>query len=450
MTKTILFGLFFLTVSHLWAQTEDPIVMRLGKEEIKLSNFKNTYQKNNDLKKTTEQELRDYIALYVNFRLKYADAEALHLDTIIALQEELASYRKQAAEKYLTDKEVNDKIVEEALERMKWDIRASHILKNVLSDALPADTLAAYNEIMKIRNRILKGESFAEVASKESDDLSARDKKSAGGELIRKGNGGDLGYFTVFDLIYSFETGAYNTPINQVSMPVRSEFGYHLIFVQDKKPALGKIKATQILLPYNNNPNLTSTEKNQNAVEIKEKIMAIYDDIQKGMSLEDAVTKQNITEKTGQLPLFGCNRFEGDFIKDLYGLKAGEISKPVLTSFGWHIVRVDELEPVVINDETRLSVRNKIMQDSRSNKSREAFIERIKNENKFKELTDKKMKATPLEDFYAVVDSSILSGNWNLSQADDLNRNMFSFADKNYTQQDFARYLYKTQLRGVK
>jgi peptidyl-prolyl cis-trans isomerase SurA len=450
MIKAILFGLIFVIVSQVWAQTEDPIVMRLGKEEIKLSNFKNTYQKNNDLKKTTEQELRDYIELYVNFRLKYAEAEALHLDTIVALQEELASYRKQAAEKYLTDKEVNDKILEEALERMKWDVRASHILKNVLSDAPPADTLAAFNAIMKIRNRILKGESFAEVASKESDDLSARDKMSAGGELIKKGNGGDLGYFTVFDLIYSFETGAYNTPVGQISMPIRSEFGYHLIFVQDKKPALGKVKATQILLTYNNSPNLTPAEKTQDEAGVKEKIMNIYNDIQKGDSFDDATKKQNVTEKPNQIPLFGSNRFEGDFIHGLYGLKVGDVSKPIQTSFGWHIVKIDELEPVVIDEEVRLSVKNRILRDSRSNKSKEAFIERVKSENKFKELVDKKMKTTPIEDFYTVVDSSIFSGDWNLSQADTLSRNMFSFADKNYTQYDFAKYLYKNQFQGVK
>ncbi|MDR1180370.1 MAG: peptidylprolyl isomerase [Bacteroidales bacterium] len=449
MIKAILFGLIFGFVMQVWAQTDDPVVMKLGKEEIKLSNFKNTYQKNNDLKKTTEQELRDYIDLYINFRLKYAEAEELHLDTIVALQEELASYRKQAAEKYLTDKEVNDKIVEEALERMKWDIRASHILKNVLSDAMPADTLAAYNAIMKIRSRILKGESFAEVAAKESDDLSARDKMSAGGEVIKKGNGGDLGYFTAFDLIYAFETGAYNTPVGQISMPVRSEFGYHLIFVQDKKPALGKIKATQILLPYNNSPNLTASEKEQDATAVKEKITNLYTDIQKGDSFEDALKKQNIAEKPGQLPLFGCNRFEGDFILGLYGLKKGDVSKPINTSFGWHIVKIDEVEPVVIDDETRSSVKNKILRDSRSNKSKEAFIERVKSENKFKELVDKKMKTTPLEDFYTVVDSSIYSGDWNLSQADHLSRNMFSFADKNYTQYDFAKYLYKHQFQGI-
>jgi peptidyl-prolyl cis-trans isomerase SurA len=139
--------------------------------------------------------------------------------------------------------------------------------------------------------------------------------------------------------------------------------------------------------------------------------------------------------------LFGSNRFEADFIKGLYGLKKGEISKPVRTSFGWHIVRIDDIEPVVINDELRSVVKNRILQDSRSNKGKEAFVERMKKENNFKEFIDKKVKTTPIEDFYTVVNNSIFEGNWNVSQANALNKNMFSFAEKNYNQQDFAKYL---------
>ncbi|MDR0367822.1 MAG: peptidylprolyl isomerase [Bacteroidales bacterium] len=452
IAKNLLAGFICMISFVSYAQTDDPVVMKLGKENIKLSDFINTYSKNNDLKKTTSQELRDYIDLYVNFRLKYAEAEALRLDTIKVLQEELSLYRKQAAEKYLTDKEVSDKLVNEAEERMQWDIRASHLLKQVYLDALPADTLKAYNEVMKLRSRILKGEPFSAVAAAESDDRSAQDQKSAGGEIIRKGNGGDLGYFTVFDLIYSFETGAFKTPVGNISMPVRSEYGYHLIYVQDKKPALGKIKATQLFFPFNNNQNLTPSEKAQNAADVEKKAKEAYEELTKGMSLEDAAEKYlGSNEKPGNLHLFGCNKYEGDFINGFYGLKTGEISKPVKTAVGWHIVRIDEANPVVLDEQTRSYVKNRILRDSRSDKSRDAFIERVKKENNFKEApADKKTKKTPLEDFYAVVDTSITAGTWTRDKAENLNKIMFTFAEKNYTQQDFANYLQDNQFRGAK
>jgi len=450
IVKSVLLGFICLSV-QVSAQTNDPIVMKLGKEEIKLSEFKNTFLKNNDLKKTTEQILREYIDLYAIFRFKCWEAEAMNLDTIAALKEELVGYRKQVSEKYLTDKEVNDKMLEEALERMKWDVRASHILKRVLFDAPPADTLEAYKAIMKIRERLLKGELFAEVAAAESDDQSARDRKSAGGEVMRKGNGGDLGYFSVFDLIYAFENGAYNTPVGEISMPIRSEFGYHLIKVVDKKPALGKLKATQILLTYNKNPNLNADEKNRDTAAIQKRIKEISDAIQGGMSFEDAVNQYlKGDEKPSALPSFGSNRFEGDFIKGLYGLKKGEVSKPIKTSFGWHIVRIDDIEPVVIDNDMRATVRNRILHDNRSNKSKDAFVERVKKENNFKEFVDKKAKTTPIEDFYTVVDTAILTGNWSVSQAKGLTKNLFSFAGKNYNQQDFANYLEQNQFQGVK
>ena len=445
LVKSILLVLICLSV-QVSAQTNDPIVMKLGKEEIKLSDFTNTLLRNNDLKKISEKDLREYVELFAIFRLRYAEAAAMNLDTISALQEELVGYRKQVSEKYLTDKEVNDKILEESLNRMQWDVRASHILKRVMLDAPSADTLKAYQEIMKIRNRILKGESFAEVAAAESDDPNARDRKSAGGEIMRKGNGGDLGYFTVFDLIYLFENGAYNTPIGELSMPVRSEVGYHLILVQDKKPALGKVKTTQMLISYNKSPNLNDKEKNQDTANVVKRITEIYNAVQGGMSFEDAAAQYLIeNEKLTVSPAFGSNKYEGDFIKELYGLKKGEISKPIKTSFGYHLVRIDDIEPVVINEELRSTVKNRILRDSRSNKSKEAFVERVKKENNFKELVDKKAKTTPIEDFYMVVDTFIFAGNWSVSQADALNRNMFSFAGKNYNQQDFAKYLGETQ-----
>ena len=452
VVKSILLGLICLGVGvQASAQNDDPVVMKMGKEKITLSEFKNTFLKNNDLQKTTESLLREYIDLYVVFRLKYAEAEAMSLDTIAALQEELVGYRKQVSEKYLSDKEVNDKMLDEALERMKWDVRASHILKRVMLDAPPADTLEAYNAIMKIRNRIIKGEPFADAAAAESDDPNARDRKSAGGEVMRKGNGGDLGYFTVFDLIYLFENGAYNTAVGELSMPVRSEVGYHLIQVQDKKSALGKVKATQILLTYNKSPNLNANERNQDTANVMKRITEIYDAIQGGMSFDDAAAQYLVeNEKASALPSFGSNSFDGDFIKGLYGLKKGEVSKPIKTVFGWHLVRIDDIEPIVVDEDLIASVKNKILRDSRSNTSKEAFVERVKKENNFKEFEDKKAKTTPVEDFYTAVDSSILAGKWTVNQANGLTKNMFSFAGKNYTQQEFATYLEQNQFQGVK
>ena len=433
-----------------FAQSDDPVVMRLGKEEIRFSEFRNKFAKNNDLSKASETELRNFIDLYVTFRLKYAEVVATQLDTVASLREELDDYRLQVAASCLNDKEVSDRIFNEAAERMQWDIRASHILKRVQLEAVPADTLAAYNAVMAMRNRILKGEAFGEVAAKESDDPSAKDKKSAGGEVMQTGNKGELGYFTAFDMLYSFESGAYNTPVGTLSMPIRSELGYHLIYVHDKRPAFGKCRATQIVIPFNKSGNLTPSEKAKDIEQTLQKINNIYNEIKNGLPFEDAVAKYGEEGTNGKMPLFGCNRFEGDFVKELYGLKEGEISKPIKTSYGYHIVKIDEHVAVRTDEESKSAIHNKILQDSRSFKSKEAFIERVKKENGFREIDDKKAKTTPIEDFYTALDSNIFNGTYEKSMVKRLTRPMFVFAQKTYTQQDFAQYLEQHPFTNVK
>ena len=440
--KIIIGGLLVALTYVVSAQQNNPIVMILGQDSISLSDFKNTYTKNNDLSKATKADIDSYIDLYINFRLKYAEAKALHLDTLERLQRELNGYREQASAQYLTDKDVNEVIYNEVLERMQWDIRASHILKKVASDASPKDTLAAYKSIMQIRDRLLKGEDFATLAQELSDDPSAKDKRSASGELIQYGNHGDLGYFTVFDMIYSFETGAYNTPVGTLSMPIRTEFGYHLIFVQDKKPALGKCKAVQMMCAFNRNVNLTDNERQTNEYSQKLRVDSIYQDLLNGMDFETARIKyfgDNAREEI--IPMFSCSRFEGDFVAGLYGLKAGEYSKPLKTRFGWHIVKLTETNPVNIDEDTKSLVKMKIMRDSRSNKSVESFIERVKNENGFKEF--KTNKNNPLADFYTVLDSSIFMGTFKAEMLSNMKKAMFVLGKNTYTQQDFAAFLEK-------
>lgn len=439
--RLTLLSIFCITTFTLSAQNNNPTVMILGKDSISLSKFLNSYTKNNDIKTATKADLDSYIDLYVNFQLKYQEALMLRLDTIAQLQAELAGYREQAAVQYLTDKEVSDKILNEAIEHSKWDIRASHILKKVSLEALPADTLTAYKEIMNIRNRILKGEDFAKIAEKESDDPSAQDQYSAGGELIRYGNHGDLGYFTAFDMIYSFEKGAYETPVGSISMPIRSEFGYHLIYVVDKKPALGKIQASQIMLPFNRNINLSEAERQADINQTTNKINQIYTELKNGLSFEDALTKYMDGNNGAKLPTFTCNRFDGNFISALYGLKEGEYSKPVKTLYGWHIIKITKIIPIEFNEETIATIKSKVTRDSRSNKSKDSFIERVKKENNFKEIALKKNERKPIEDFYTALDNSIFQGNFRAEMTSNLNRIMFSMGGKNYTQQNFANYL---------
>ena len=250
MNKRIVFNLLaglslFIGINSINAQqtNDDPLLMTINKEKVTKNEFLNVYRKNNMNSQVVDKKsLDEYLNLYINFKLKVSEAKELGLDTSKAFRTELAGYRDQLAQPYLTDKEVTDELIKQAFDRMQYDVRASHILIKLKANASPKDTIEAYNKILKIRDRILKGEDFAKLANDESEDVSAKDNA----EKKYAGNKGDLGYFTVFDMIYPFEDAAYKLKIGELSKAVRTEYGYHIIKLTDKRPAMGKVQVAHI------------------------------------------------------------------------------------------------------------------------------------------------------------------------------------------------------------
>jgi len=169
---SICLSVFLFVVS---AQNMNEILITVGNESITATDFINTFNRNNSLTKATESEIRDYLDLYIHFKLKVRDGLDIKIDTMPSFQRELESYKRQSAQQYLTDKEVTEKIVTEALERSKLMVHASHLLILCPADALPKDTLAAYNKALNIRKQIVSGAiTFNDAVIKYSEDPSAR------------------------------------------------------------------------------------------------------------------------------------------------------------------------------------------------------------------------------------------------------------------------------------
>jgi peptidyl-prolyl cis-trans isomerase SurA len=197
----------------------------------------------------------------------------MSLDTNPTFRSELAGYRKQLAAPYLNDKKVTEGLMQEAYERMKMEVNASHILINVSANASPKDTLAAYNKIVDIRRRALKGESFDSLAAKFSEDPSA----------VK--NFGKLGWFTVFQMVYPFENVAYTINKGETSMPFRTQFGYHIMQVNNKRAARGEVKVQHIMVRTGYG---ATDETLKNA---KERIEAAYQELTAGVSFDSIVEK---------------------------------------------------------------------------------------------------------------------------------------------------------------
>jgi len=143
---------------------------------------------------------------------------------------------------YLKDKEQDQQLLEETYRRVSTEVNASHIaIKVAFTSATPADTIEAYNKIISLRNRILAGESFEDIAVANSDDPSVNNNK------------GNLGWFSAFRMVYSFEDAAYKTPVGKLSMPVKTRYGYHIIRTNAFRPAIGDVLLSHIMVRVRNN-----------------------------------------------------------------------------------------------------------------------------------------------------------------------------------------------------
>jgi peptidyl-prolyl cis-trans isomerase SurA len=423
MRKYLLVGVCTLLFQSLQAQ-KDPVLMTVGNKEITKSEFLQIYLKNNPNPKYDKATLDEYMELFKKFKLKVAEAERLQYDTLPKLKKELEGYRKQLSTPYLIDSAKNKEMVLEAYERTKLEIRASHILIRIEPNAKPSDTLVAYNRIMALKKRIDGGEDFEKIA------------KSKGGseDPSVSSNGGDLGYFTAFQMVYPFEDAAYKTPVGKVSNPVRTRFGYHLIKVVDTRKARGTIKTAHIMvaLPKNASPN-DKEAAHKKATEIYEKLKA-------GENFEELVKQfsddPGSSNKDGVLPPFGSGttmRMVIAFEDAAFALKNdGDYSEPVETEYGFHIIKRLEWNSVPEFEKIKKDLQTKVNKDDRAMKTQDSYVIKLKNQYGYK-LNQKNLVYV-----YNHVDTTIMHGHWS---ADNIKKNktIFKLDGKKYKQQDFAR-----------
>ena len=404
----------------------EEILMTIYDRQVTVGEFERIYNKNNSNTALEQQTVEEYLELFINFKLKVIEAEELGMDTTAGFISEFNGYRKQLAKPYLSDEEEVDHLVQEAFERSQKDIHARHILIRVAEYASPEDTTLAYTKAMEIRDRILAGEDFGTVAKASSDDPSA------------KNNAGDLGWLTTFRMVYPFETGCYNTPKGEISFPVRTRFGYHLLNVIDERPARGEVQTAHIMIMV---PESMADEQR---TEAKDKIFLIYDSLQSGQDFAEMARRHSEDRgsagRGGELPWFGTGRMVAEFEDVSFALEnVGDYSEPVETSFGWHIIKL--LGKKTFNDfETvKADLLSNVTKSDRNIFSKKAMIERIKKKNNFSEPPNM------ISPFYSVVDTSIFIRKWDASRASHLNNTMFSIGDREISQEAFTEYLAANQ-----
>lgn len=415
-----------LLVSTVIFSQKDPVVLEVGGDKITKSEFLQIYLKNNDAPKFDQKSMDDYVDIFTKFKLKVVEAENQHYDTIPKLKRELEGYRNTLSQPYLTDKSMQENLVKQAYERSKSEVRASHILIKLPPKPSPEDTLIAYKKIMELKKRIEAGEDFETVARSTggSDDPSVAH------------NGGDLGYFTAFQMVYPFEEAAYTTHKGKISKIIRTRYGYHILKVTDIRPARGTIRTAHIMIATGKN----SSETDQEAA--RKKAFEIYEKAKAGENFASLAEQfsddaQSAT-KGGELPAFGSGtttRMIPAFENAAFDLKNnGDISKPVQTDFGYHIIKRLDLKPLGTYEELQRELQGKVSKDDRAIVTQNSFITKLKKEYKFKSY------AKNLKWFYANLDSSYFKNKFDYSQL-KTDKPLFVLNKVPFTQKQFAQHI---------
>ena len=416
---TLIFLVLGLMVSGLsvQAQSDDPVLFTVADKPVRVSEFRYIYSKTNGAEANFSREsLDEYLDLYVKFKLKVQKARDMQLDTIEQLQQELEGYRRQLADSYLINKEVTERLVREAYDRSKQDIDLNHIVFSVAPNAPPADTLAAYEMAMEVKERLANGGDFAELARQYSGDPSVQQ------------NGGHIGYVNVLfpQGFYDMEKAAYELPLNTVSDPVRTPAGYHLIKITGKRPARGEMEGAHILI-RNSEPNA------------KAKADDIYQQLENGANFEELARNNSGDSRTAQqggyIGFFGINQFEPAFENAAFGLEQdGAYTEPVQSSVGWHIIKRISKKGVEPYEQARGRLEAQVKKDPRYEAAQIAMIKQIQKEADFTEYRP------VLEQFKTTQNDTLFTFRWK-APARPSSEVLFTLADNRYTVGDFATFL---------
>ena len=354
----------------------------------------------------------------------------MQLDTIPSLQDELEGYRRQLADSYLIDKEVTDKLIEEAYERQKQDVNISHIMAAVAPDAAPKDTMRAYQKIMKAKEELEAGMAWDSVAIKYSADRSV------------KRNYGNIGFVSALfpNGLYNLETAAYTKAMGELHGPIRTGSGYHLMMVHDRRPARGEMEIKHILLRYPKEGDKSVT---------KERIDSLYQLLVAGQSFEtlakDYSEDTKTAEKGGYIGFFGINRYEKAFEDAAFALENdGDYSAPIETTAGWHILKRVTKKPLEEFALAKTRLQGAVKRDARFELSKTTMINRIKQENNFIEFN------TTYKAFQDSLDKEFLTYKWKPEERENEDP-LFAFG-KDYvvTLGDFNKFLGRSSRKRIR
>ena len=402
MKKSILFlvaAVSFLTAA---AQGSDETLMTINGKPVSAGEFLYIYEKNNQAGALDPKTMDEYLEMFINFKLKVAEAEAQGIDTTEAFKKELKGYRAQATPKYMQDDAAMDSIIALSWARIAKDRRAAHIAIQCPANAdsaAQADALAKINEAyervtigqLKVEKKKVKGrwktiekrlpvEAFDKVAREVSTDPNVQE------------TGGELGWITPFRYVYALEEAVYGTEVGEISKPFRTQYGWHIVKVEEEQDHK-EVKARHIMkMVPRGDSNLDSLD----AAKLAE-IELIASVVTPENFAEVAKTEsedRGSSVRGGDLGWFGLGMMVKPFEDAAFSIQPGEISKPIRSQYGWHIIYKEDERGIQPLDSMRSQIQRQVMRDERSQEVEKSFIRKTRAEYKLPEtMNDAAVKA---------------------------------------------------------
>lgn len=401
----------------------EPAIISVGEDLLTKSDLIAEFENLSDIDSGVNESLINQV---IQKKLFLKEAIAMRMDTSDLFIEEVETYNRIEIQNFTEDKSTLTRLAEDSYEKYQTEINASHIFIPLSWYASPEDTLKVYKELMELRKYATKNDNFAILAKEWSKDSKTYDK------------GGSLGWFTAFHLIYPLEIAAYSTPIDSISLPIKTKSGYHLVKVNDKRKNSGYVKVQHIFKYLKPEISKEEYDKTYRTLDSLKKLL------QNGASFEELVKKYsddfNSKDSQGLLPIFGIGtREESTFEEAAFSLSKGEVSKPVRSSSGLHLIKlIERYQPD--NKESYLKkIQPKLTTDSRAEYLQmKKFIDLKK---KFAFVVNDEILAQCLN--YA--DDRILQREWKMAHNDLSNFVLFTTNQKKYFVSSFFSYLIERQ-----
>ena len=404
--------------------SNDDVLFSVGDEPILAQEFIRVYNKNLEIvQDESQKDIDAYLNLFVNYKLKLQEAKSLGLDKKPSYLKELKGYQKLLSKKYLTESNVTEALIKEAYDRMSYEIKAQHILVRI--EEYEKDTTAYYKKILNFKERFFK-QGFESVKTS-----------------VHNGNTvfvEDLGYFSSFKMVYDFESAAYNTGVGEISDPFRTQYGYHVVKVLDKRKSQGEVTVGHIMISLNENDSLAKAE-----VRINE----LYKMLQQGQKFE-SLAQQFSEDKSsakmgGKLKSFKTGQLaSAEFEKVAFSLQNnGDISIPFKTSYGWHIVKLYNKTPLASYEQLKSDLEQQVKRDSRSKLISSAMSKKLRQNYKVPEA------AVVLPNFLEFFDEEFFKNTWTLSESFEGSKQFIVIGNKQLVYSDFYNYLNNSK-RGLK